>query len=134
MVGHGPDLMRRALEAVGVRLKPASVALCMCTENSRRVRSCYAGTGFLIPRYRLESAPLRTVPYPEPDLWDGLSVFAAARKISWNCTRWHRDLKQALQGRFEELADDQPFQKAIVFLPGTGGTPASNSGPGSGNV
>jgi hypothetical protein len=118
MVGYGPDLMLRALEVVGVKLKPTLVVLCMYTDDFRRVRPDYAGTGFLIPRYKLESGHLVSVPYPQPTLWDRLSIGVALRKILWNYTTWQWDLNQAILDRFEELARQQPFQKAIIFLPG----------------
>jgi hypothetical protein len=118
MVGYGPDLMLRALEVVGLKLKPTLVVFCMYTDDFRRVRPDYAGTGFLIPRYKLESRHLVSVPYPQPSLWDRLSISVAVSKILWNYTNWQWDLNQAILDRFEELADKEPFQKAIIFLPG----------------
>jgi len=119
MVGYGPDLMLRTLEVVGLKLKPAVVVFCMSTDSFRRVRPEFAGTGFLIPKYKLESGHLVTVPYPKPHFWDRLSISVAAKKIMWNYTSWQWDLNQAILDRFEELGDQQPFRKAIVFLPGT---------------
>ena len=124
MVGYGPDLMLRALEVVGLKLKPALVVFCMYTDDFRRVRPEYAGTGFLIPRYKLESGRLVSTPYPKPYFWDRLSISVAANKILWNYTNWQWDLNQAILDRFEQLADQQPFQKAIIFLPGTDDTRA----------
>jgi hypothetical protein len=122
MVGYGPDLMLRTLEVVGLKLKPALVVFCMYTDDFRRVRPEYAGTGFLILRYKLESGHLVSMPYPAPSFWNRLSIFVAANRILWNHTTWQWDLNQAILDRFEQLADTQPFQKAIIFLPGTDDT------------
>jgi hypothetical protein len=118
MVGYGPDLMLRALEVVGLKLKPAVVFFCMYTDDFRRVRPEYAGTGFLIPRYQLESGHLVSRPYPTPDFWDQLRISIAFRKILWNYTSRQWDLNQAILDRFEQLADNRRSRKAIVFLPG----------------
>lgn len=122
MVGWGPDLMLRSLEAVGLKLQPKAVVFCMYTDDFRRVRPEYAGTGFLIPRYTLESGRLVTIHYPRPEFWDRLSISVATRKILWNYTDWQWDLNRAILDRFEELADKQPFRKAIIFLPGVADT------------
>jgi hypothetical protein len=124
MVGYGPDLMLRALEVVGLKLKPAIVVFCMYTDDFRRVRPEYAGTGFTIPRYKLKSGHLVSTPYPAPSFWNQLSIFVAAESVLWNRTTLQWDLNQAILDRFEQLADQQPFRKAIVFLPGTDDTPA----------
>ena len=118
MVGYGPDLMLRALEVVGLKLKPTLVVFCMYTDDFRRVRPDYAGTGFLIPRYKVESGQLVSIPYPKPHLWDRLSLSVAANKILWNYTSWQWQLNQAILDRFEKLAEQQPFRSAIIFLPG----------------
>jgi hypothetical protein len=122
MTSYGPDLMLRALEVVGLKLKPKLVIFCMYTDDFPRVRPEYNGAGFLIPRYKLESGNLVSIPYPKPLFWDRLSMSAAAGKFLWNYTAWQWDLNQAILDRFEQLADQQPFQKAIVFLPGTADT------------
>jgi hypothetical protein len=124
MTSYGPDLMLRALEVVGLKLKPTLVIFCMYTDGFRRVRPEYDGAGFPIPRYKLESGHLVSMPYPRPDFWDRLSISVAANKILWNYTNWQWDLNQAILDRFEQLADQQPFQKVIIFLPGTDDTRA----------
>jgi hypothetical protein len=124
MTSFGPDLALRALEAVGIRLKPKLVIFCMYTDAFRRVRPEYDGAGFPIPRYELESGHLVSVPYPAPAVWDRLSLSVAARKVLWNLTTWQRDLNQAILDRFEEITDQQHFQKAILFLPGADDVPA----------
>lgn len=118
MVGYGPDLMIRALEVVGLKLKPAVVVFCMYTDDFRRVRPEYAGTGFLIPRYKLEYGHLVSTPYPVPNLWNRLSLSVAVDKVLWNYASWQWDLNQAILDRFEQLAVTHRFQKAIIFLPG----------------
>jgi len=124
MVGYGPDLMLRALEAVGLKLKPAIVVLCIYTDDFRRVRPEYAGMGFLIPRFKLEAGHLVSVPYPTPNLWNRLDLSVAVNRVLWNYTNREWDLNHAILDRFEQLADQQPFQKAIIFLPGKDDTPA----------
>jgi hypothetical protein len=124
MVGYGPDLMIRALEVVGLKLKPALVVFCMYTDDLRRVRPDYAGTGFLIPRYKLESGQLVSTPYPAPSFWDRLHIAVAARRVLWDYTSRQWNLNQAILDRFEQLADQQHFQKAIIFLPGRDDTRA----------
>ena len=124
MVGWGPDLMLRALEAVGLNVKPRAVVFCMYTDDFRRVRPEYAGTGFLIPRYELESGRLATRPYPKPNFLGRLSISVAAGKILWNYSNWEWDLNRAILDKFEELANQQPFQKVIIFLPGVADTKA----------
>jgi hypothetical protein len=64
------------------------------------------------------------MPYPKPNLWNWLSISVAVQKILWNYTNWQWDLNQAILDRFEQLADQQPFQKVIIFLPGTDDTRA----------
>jgi hypothetical protein len=124
MVGYGPDLMLRALEVIGLKLKPAIVVLCIYTDDFRRVRPEYAGMGFLIPRFKLEAGHLVSVPYPTPNLWNRLDLSVAVNRVLWNYTDREWDLNRAILDRFEQLADQQPFQKAILFLPGKGDTPA----------
>lgn len=124
MTSYGPDLMLRALEVVGLKLKPKLVIFCMYTDDFRRVRPDYDGAGFPIPRYKLVAGNLVSVPYPKPMFWDRLSITVAASQILWKYTTWQWDLNQGILDRFEELADRQPFQKALIFLPGTDDTRA----------
>jgi len=120
--GYGPDLMLRSLEAVGLKLKPLMVVFCMFTNDFRRVRPEYAGTGFPVQRYKLKSGHLVTVPYPTPNLWNRLYLSVAINKVLWDFTSWEWDLNQAILDRFEQIGDQQPFRKAIIFLPGTSDT------------
>jgi len=123
MAGYGPDLMLRSLEAVGLKLKPFMVVLCMYTDDFRRVRPEYQGIGFLIPRFKIKSGRLVTVPYPTPNLWNRLYFSVAINKVLWSFTNWEWDLNRAILDRFEQIGDQQPFRKVIVFLPGTSDTP-----------
>lgn len=123
MVGYGPDLMLRALEVVGLKLKPAVVVFCMYTNDFYRVHPDYAGVGFPIPRYKLESGHLVSMPYPKPAFWERFSLSVAAERILWNDPNWQWDLNQVILDRFEELGDRHSFRKVIIFLPGTADTP-----------
>jgi hypothetical protein len=118
MVGWGPDLMLRSLLVVGLKLKPSLVVLCLSTDSIRRVRPEFSGTGFLIPRYKLSFGHLVSVPYPTPTFWNQLRISVAVNNYLWN-RLWQWDLDEAILDRFGELAEQQPFQKAIIFLPGT---------------
>jgi hypothetical protein len=122
MVGFGPDLMLRALEVLGLKLRPAVVVFCVYTDAFRRVRPEYAGAGFPIPRYKLEAGRLVSTPYPSPSPWHRLSLSIAIEKMLWNYTDRQWDLNQAILDRFEELSDQRHFQKAILFLPGPNDT------------
>jgi hypothetical protein len=124
MTTYGPDLMLRALQAVGLKLRPRLVIFCMYTDDFRRVLPEFDGAGFMIPRYKLESGHLVSMPYPKPSFWDRLRLSVAAKRFLWNHTTWQWDLNRAILDRFEELGDQQPFQKAILFLPGTDDTRA----------
>jgi hypothetical protein len=120
MKGYGPDLMLRSLEVVGLRLKPSVVVFCFGTDGFRRVRPEYDGVGFPIPRYRLESGHLVTVPYPAPAFWNQLRISIAAEKAIWEHTSRQSDLNKAILDRFDELGTQNHFQRAFVFLPGSG--------------
>jgi hypothetical protein len=122
MTSYGPDLMLRSLQIVGLKLKPALVVFCMDTDGFRRVRPEYDGAGFAIPKYKLESGHLVSVPYPAPNFENQLRISVAISKVLWNRTTWQWDLNQAILDRFEELGDQQHFQKVIMFLPGTADT------------
>jgi hypothetical protein len=122
MVGFGPDLQLRSLEAVGLQVKPAVVVFCMDTDSFHRVLPEYAGTGFQIPRYELDSGSLVTVPFPKPDFRNQLRISVAAERLLWTRTNRQWDLNQAILDRFEQLSDERHFRKAIVFTPGTGDT------------
>jgi hypothetical protein len=122
IVGYGPDLMLRSLETVGLKLKPSLVVFCIYTDDFRRVRPEFAGTGFEIPRYEIRSGHLVSVPYPVPNFWNQLRLSVALRKILWDRLNWQWDLNEAILNRFGELASQQPFRKAIVFIPATADT------------
>jgi hypothetical protein len=124
MTSYGPDLMLRALQVVGLKLKPKLAIFCMYTDDFRRVSPESDGAGFPIPRYKLESGLLVSVPYPKPNFWNRLRLSVAAKRFLWNRMSGERALNQAILDRFEDLAAQQPFEKAILFLPGTDDTPA----------
>jgi hypothetical protein len=115
--------MLRSLEVVGLKLKPAVVVFCLDTDGFRRVRPEYDGAGFAIPRYELDHGRLVTVPYPTPTFWNQLRISIALNKMLWEHTSRQWDLNKAILDRFDQLGDQNHFQRAIVFLPGTGDTP-----------
>ncbi len=115
--GYGPDLMVRALEAVGLTPVPDVVVFCLYTDDFHRVRPHYAGVGFIIPRFKLEAGQLVTIPYPKPRLWDRLHIVQAIRHVYWNYSKAAFDLNAAILDRFLKLAELHHFAPVIIFLP-----------------
>ncbi|MGQ0722794.1 MAG: SGNH/GDSL hydrolase family protein [Candidatus Eiseniibacteriota bacterium] len=118
MTGWGPDLMLRALEEVGVALRPEAVLLCLYTHDFRRVHPLYAGVGFRIPRFELRGEGLVTVPYPPPRLSQKLRVLWAMSpsRLSYESPMW--DVHAAILDRFRGLAARHDFALRVAFLPG----------------
>jgi hypothetical protein len=124
MTGFGPDLMLRALEEVGLRLNPDVVLLCMYTDDFRRVRPRYAGVGYEIPRFKLVSNRLVSVPYPKVWMWDHSRFFQGIRHAYWSRTKAEFRLNRAILNRFLALGEMHEFKLAIIFIPGTHDTKA----------
>jgi len=122
MTGWGPDLMLRALEALGEDLRPDVVVLCFYTHDFRRVHPLYAGIGFPIPRYVLREGRLVTIPYPAPSLWQRFRVLWAISPARRAIDRGMWDVHTAILDRFRELAERQGFVPCLVFLPGRADT------------
>lgn len=120
MTGYGPDLMLRALEVVGLEPVPDVVVFSIYTDDFRRVRPYYAGVGFKIPRYKLKSGKLVTIPYPKLHLWEQLHIVQAIRLIYWKDAAF--DLNRAILDRFLDLAKLHRFTPLIIFLPGRSDT------------
>ena len=119
MPGWGPDLMLRALEAVGLELHPSMVVFCIYADDIRRVNPYYRGSGFRIPRFRMESERLVTTPYLKVRSWEKLHLFQVGKWID-NVLRvkpLDLELNAAILDRFLELAGLHGFEPAIVFLP-----------------
>jgi hypothetical protein len=123
MTAFGPDLMLRALEEVGLRMKPAVVIITMYTDDFRRVRPEYAAVGFEIPKFALRRGNLVSIEYPHPPSWMRWSVIAAARETMWRASRAEWALNQAILDRFRELAAQRSFELVLLFLPGRADTP-----------
>ena len=82
MVGYGPDLMLRALEAVGLDPPPGVVVLVIFSHDVYRVAPEVPGVGFPLPRFVLRSGRLTTVPYPERPAWQRLFLVQGLRYVS----------------------------------------------------
>jgi GDSL-like lipase/acylhydrolase family protein len=123
MTGFGPDLMLRALEQVGLALKPNAVIVTMYTDDFRRVRPQYAGAGFETPRFALESGRLADVPYPRSSAWTRLALVGAARELEWRASGREWDLNAGILDRFRAHALRERWKLFLVFLPGTADTP-----------
>jgi hypothetical protein len=128
--GFGLDLMLRALQEVGLPLRPRAVLLCVYTDDFRRVHPRYAGVGFPIPRFELAGGELRDVPYPST-FFDRFRVARAlARRLgveagasSAEPSQSHFELNRAILDRFRALAAEHGFQLGLVFLPGRDDAP-----------
>ncbi len=127
MTGFGPDLMLRAFEQVGANLSPKIVVLTIYTDDFRRVRPAYAGVGFRIPRYRLESGDLVSTEYPVYGLLSRSAVASALREAIWRGSGVEWALNAAILDRFRLLSARGRFRLFVVFLPGTSDTQTDRS-------
>jgi hypothetical protein len=118
MVGYGPDLMLRALEAVGLAHHPDVVVVALFSHDLYRVAPEASGVGFPIPRFALEDGHLATVPYPAPPLWWRLRLVQGLRYGYWRYTGASFPLNAAIFERIRALATEHGFRPALVFLPG----------------
>ena len=123
MTGWGVDLMLRALEHVGLDLEPDVVVLSVYTDDFRRLLPYYAGTGFPIPKFRLDDGALADEPYPHPARWERLRIVQAVHRARWRRHRNRFDLNGALFDRFAALAREHDFAPVVVFIPGKSDTP-----------
>ena len=117
MIGYGPDLMLRALEAVGLGARPAMVVMAMYADDPRRVAPLYAGVGFAIPRYVVCQGQLETIPYPEPRPWEHLRLVQGLSYARWRYTGAARPVTQGVLDRWRTLAAERGFVPALVFVP-----------------
>jgi hypothetical protein len=117
MIGYGPDLMLRALEAVGLGARPAMVVMALYADDPRRVAPLYAGVGFAIPRYVVRAGRLETIPYPEPRPWERLRLVQGLSYARWRYTGAARPVTGAVLERWRALAAEQGAVPALVFVP-----------------
>ena len=117
MIGYGPDLMLRALEAVGLGARPAVVVMVMYADDPRRVAPLYAGVGFAIPRYVVRAGRLETQPYPEPRPWEHLRLVQGLSYARWRYTGAARPVTGAVLDRWRALAAEHGAVSALVFVP-----------------
>lgn len=118
MVAYGPDLMVRALEAVGLDPPPAAVVLAIFSHDLYRVAPEAVGVGYPLPRFVLEEGRLTSVPYPERPAWQRIHLVQALRYLYWRYTEATFALNAAILDRFRALARTHRFRPAIVFVPG----------------
>jgi hypothetical protein len=117
MIGYGPDLMLRALEAVGLGARPAMVVMAMYADDPRRVAPLYAGVGFPIPRYVVREGRLETIAYPEPHPWEHLRLVQGLSYARWRYTGAARPVTGAVLDRWRALAAEHGAVPALVFVP-----------------
>jgi hypothetical protein len=118
MVGYGPDLMLRAVEAVGLDPPPAVVVLAIFSHDLYRVVPEYPGVGFPIPRFVLRDGTLATVPYPARAAWERTAFVQGLRYVYWRYTAATFPLNAAILDRFLALAGARGFRPALAFVPG----------------
>lgn len=117
MTGWGPDLMLRALEQVGVSLRPGVVVFVLYTHGFRRVHPNYAGMGFAVPRLALRNGYLVTIPYPAPRFWQRLRLYQAARPAVWNVSDAEWALNQDILDRFRALSGQRALSPSSSSCP-----------------
>ncbi len=122
MTGFGPDLMLRAFEQVGLKLKPDVVVMTIYTDDLRRVRPEYAGAGFEIPKFVLRSGRLVSIEYPRSTFWTRWSIVAAIRQVRWRRSGAEWSLNAAVLDRLRAYAATTRFKLVLMFLPGTSDT------------
>jgi len=118
MIGYGPDLMLRALEAEGLEPRPAVVVLVLFTDDLRRVAPLYAGVGFAIPRFALDDGRLVDAPYPEPRFWERTRLGQGFLYAWWRYTGAAFPLTAAILDRFRADAASSGFRATVAFAPG----------------
>lgn len=118
MIGYGPDLMLRALEAVGLEPPPHTVVFVLFTDDLRRVAPLYAGVGFALPRFALENGRLVTVPYPTPQPWEYTRLGQGFLYAWWRYTGAAFPLTAAILDRARALGASRGFRVAVAFAPG----------------
>jgi lysophospholipase L1-like esterase len=123
MTGFGPDLMLRALQQVALNLRPEVVVMTLYTDDFRRVRPHYAGTGFAIPRFVLDSGQLVSVDYPPLTFWSRSYTVAAVRALAWQWSGLEWKINAAVLDQLRRHAEAAPFKLVLVFLPGKADTP-----------
>jgi hypothetical protein len=117
MVAYGPDLMLRALEAVGLALDPTVVVFAIFSHDVYRVMPEASGVGFPLPRFTLVDGRLVTVPYPARPAWMRLRLVQGIRYATWRYSDIARPLNEAILDRFATLAAGGRFVPAVVFVP-----------------
>jgi hypothetical protein len=118
MVGFGPDLMLRALEAVALATRPAVVVLVMFSHDVYRVVPEAVGVGFPLPRYELRDGQLVDVPYPVRPPWMRLYVVQGLRYAWFRYTRAVFPLNDAILARFVALARQHRVVPVVAFVAG----------------
>jgi hypothetical protein len=117
MIGYGPDLMLRALEAVGLDPPPAAVVMAIYADDPRRLAPLYAGVGFPIPRWVVRDDRLETIPYPRPRPWERLRLVQGLAYARWRYTGAARPVTHAILERWRALGAERGYLPALVFVP-----------------
>lgn len=118
MVGFGPDLMLRALEAVRFEPAPRAAVVAIFSHDLYRVVPEAVGVGFPLPRYALIDGRLTTVPYPARPAWERLYLTQTVRYLRARYTGATFPLNAALLDRFRALAVERRIALGVVFVPG----------------
>ena len=117
MTAYGPDLMLRALEHVGVALRPDVVVFALFSHAFYRVMPEVTGVGFPLPRFELRNGVLTTVPYPARPAWMRLMLVQGGRYLYWRYAGASVPLNIAILDRLRALGAGHGFVPALVFVP-----------------
>jgi hypothetical protein len=117
MTAYGPDLMLRALERVGVELRPEIVVFAVFSHDFYRVMPEVTGVGFPLPRFELRDGQLVTVPYPARPVWMRLMLVQGVRYLYWRYAGASFPLNAAILDSVRTLAGEHRFVPALVFIP-----------------
>ena len=124
MSGWGLDLMLRALETFGPKIRPNMVVLAVYTDDFRRVLPQYPGSGYSIPKYELKNGKLVSQPYQLATGWRKLHLAQAVYEIYWRkiANRNRYDLNEAILDRFYQVTKKLNAKLVLLYLPGKGNT------------
>jgi hypothetical protein len=131
MAGWGVDLMIRALEKFGPKVKPDVVVLAIYADDFLRLLPYFAGMGYPLPKFELSGSELVTVPFPYPNPLERLRVVQWFYQRRWNrhhnlYNRNRYDLHTALLDRYLKDATTMDFRPVVTFFPVRGGGEEEN--------
>lgn len=124
MCGWGIDLMLRALETFGPKIKPQIVVLAVYTDDFPRLLPQFSGMGFNIPKFELRNGQLVSKPYQLASGWRNSHLAQAAYEIYWRkiVNRNRYDMNKAILDRINQVTQKLNSKLILLYLPGKGNT------------